>query len=105
LDEVPDASVDPESCERAERFLADFVRWHVEIRDARYVPKFERDWPEALRLVGAYNDRELEAIARLYLAATGVRYDNEPRSPGRLRDAAGEMEKRLKEAGQWPSAA
>jgi hypothetical protein len=105
LEEMPDARVDGDFCDRANDFLAKFSTLHLELRGARFTGKYERDQPEALRLVNAYSDVELEAIARLYMVATGGRYDNEPRSPGRLRDAAGEMEKRLKEAGKWPTAA
>jgi hypothetical protein len=105
LEEMPDAMVEGEFCDRANDFMALFGRLHLELRGARYVGKSERDQPEALRLVNAYADVELDAITRLYLVATGGRYDNEPRSPGRLRDAAGEMEKRLKDSGKWPTAA
>jgi hypothetical protein len=105
LEEMPDARLDGDHCERAEDFLVAFARLHLELRGARYTGKYERDQPEALRLVSSYADVELEAITRLYLVATGGRYDNEPRSFGRLRDAAGEMEKRLKETGKWPTAA
>jgi hypothetical protein len=105
LQEMPDACLDGEHFERAGDFIQNFKRWHLELRNGRFVENRDRDEPEALRLVTAYTDAELEAITRLYLVATGGRYDSEPRSPGRLRDAAGEMEKRLKEAGKWPTAA
>jgi hypothetical protein len=105
LEHMPDAQLDGDYCERAEDFLALFERLHLELRGARYTGKYERDQPEALRLVNSYADVELEAIARLYLVATGPRFDGIPRSPGRLRDEAGEMEKRLKETGKWPTAA
>lgn len=105
LDESPDYSLDSQQCERAETFLTDFAAWHLELRTARYVGKRDRDWPEAMRLVQAYSDAELRVLGRLYMIATGGKFDTDPRSPGRLRDNAGEFEKRLKENGRWPTAA
>lgn len=105
LEEAPGKATDPESCARADAFLVRFAAWHQELAGSRFVVKQERDWDNALRLVHGYRDAELVAIARLYMVATGKEFDRKPKSPGHLLYVASMLERRLREEGQWPTAA
>lgn len=103
-DQAP-AYADPLRQERAALWLERFAEAHATVRQSRYVPKPQRDFEPALRLVQAYTDRELAALTALYLEATGEAFEGKPRTPGHLAHVASMLEERLKEVGQWPSAA
>jgi hypothetical protein len=105
LDESPDVSLDAELCGRAEQLIVRFSFHHAELVKSRYVENRDRDWPPSLRLVKAYSDRELDAVTRIYLVATGPHFEGKPRTIGRLAEAAPMIEAQMRREGQWPSAA
>jgi hypothetical protein len=105
LDEAPDRSVDPDTCERAARFETVFAALHSDLTKARYVGNHDRDWPHALRLATQFTDREFEALLRVYLVATGPHFDGKPRTLGRLAESAPMIEQQMRKDGRWPNAA
>lgn len=95
----------PDVQQRAALWLERFAGLHLTRRGSRYLTKPQRDFEPAVRLVRAYADAEMDALTALYLDASGIGFDDKPRTPGHLAHVAPMLEERLKEVGQWPSAA
>jgi hypothetical protein len=104
LDEDQDIAT-PDVQQRAAEWLETYAAVHLRQRGSRYLTKPQRDFEPAVRLARAYTDVELAALTALYLDATGVGFDDKPRTPGHLAHVAPMLEERLKEVGQWPTAA
>lgn len=94
------SEVSDDVAERAGRFCERYADLYAELRKgARYLGKPSLDFQEALQLVGTWDDRRLEQIARLFLTTDHDFAEKGSRTMAQFRSMASWCDSKLVEAG------